>query len=199
MAQNKEFEKKMQKAFKTFNRFMLFMWRLGMGPWINCWPEVVGRIMVITHTGRKSGLKRQTPVNFAIVDGQIYCTAGFGKTSDWYLNMLANPDVEVWLPDSWWLGTAEEVNDPAARLPLLREVLINSGFAAYAAGIKPKSMSDEDLDRATASYPLLLIRRREARTGPGGPGDLAWVWPLATMILLPMALRRRGKKRKCCR
>jgi deazaflavin-dependent oxidoreductase (nitroreductase family) len=178
---------------------MLFMWRLGMGPWINVWPEVVGRIMVITHTGRKSGLKRQTPVNFAIVDGQIYCTAGFGKGSDWYQNMLANPEVEVWLPDSWWTGTAEEVKDPEVRLPLLREALIASGFAAYAAGIKPKSMSDEDLDRATADYPLLHIKRSEPRTGPGGPGDLARVWPLATMILLPMALRRRGKRRKCCR
>ena len=88
-------EKKMQQGFKQFNKFMLLMWRLGLGPWINAWPEGIGRIMVITPTGRKSGLKRQTPINYAIVDGEVFCMAGFGKTSDWYRNVKANPGVET--------------------------------------------------------------------------------------------------------
>lgn len=149
--------------------------------------------MVITHTGRKTGLRRQTPVNYAIVNGEIYCVAGFGPVSDWYRNLLAHPQVEVWLPEGWWAGQAEDVSNSPENLRLKRQVLIASGFAARAAGIDPLHISDAELARQTADYRLVHIRRREARTGPDGPGDLAWVWPLATLLLLPLALRRRRK------
>jgi hypothetical protein len=52
-------------------------------------------------------------------------------------------------------------------------------------------MTDEALKAETTEYCLLHIRRTEARTGPGGPGELAWIWPLAAMILLPLVLLRR--------
>ncbi len=76
---------------------------------------------------------------------------------------------------------------------LLRKVLIASGFAAYAAGIDPLRLSDAELEAVTGSYRLVRIRRTAALTGPGGPGDLAWVWPLATFLLLPLAFRRRKR------
>jgi len=183
----------LRQGFKYFNRFMLLMWRLDLGPLLNWWPKVGGRILVLHHTGRKSGLPRRTPVNYAIVDGDLYCTAGYGRASDWYRNIQANPNVEVWLPDGWWSGTALDVDDDPRRLYLLRQVLIGSGFAAFAAGINPYMISDEALEAATRDYCLLRIQRSAARTGPGGPGDLAWVWPVATMILLPLALCRRKK------
>lgn len=186
-------EEKLRQGFKYFNRFMMLMWRLGLGPWINAWPEVGGRIMVITHIGRKTGIKRHTPVNYTLADGEIYCTAALGNISDWYRNIMANPEVEVWLPDGWWAGMAEDVTDSEVRTPLLRQVLIASGFAARAAGIDPVAMTDAELDAVTDAYRLIRIRRTEARTGPNGPGDLAWVWPLATMILLPLLLFRRKR------
>jgi hypothetical protein len=138
-------------------------------------------------------LQRRTPVNYALIDGDIYCVAGFGHISDWYRNVKANPAVEVWLPDGWWAGEAEEVGDEADRLPLLRGVLIGSGFAAEMAGIYPKTMTDEELEALTTGYRLLRIRRTAARTGPGGPGDLAWVWPMATFLLLPFVFWRRRR------
>jgi deazaflavin-dependent oxidoreductase (nitroreductase family) len=183
----------LRQSFKQFNRFMVGLWRLGLGPWVNLWPEVGGRIMVIRHTGRKTGMARYTPVNYTIADGEIYCTAGFGNISDWYRNILAHPEVEVWLPDGWWAGLAQDVSETGTRIPLLRQVLIASGFAARAAGLDPISMTNEQLEAATADYRLVRIQRTEARTGPGGPGDLAWVWPLATMILLPLILLRRRR------
>jgi deazaflavin-dependent oxidoreductase (nitroreductase family) len=183
----------LRQGFKQFHRFMLGLWRLGLGPWVNLWPEVGGRIMVIRHTGRKTGIVRYTPVNYTIADGEIYCTAGFGSVSDWYRNILAHPEVEVWLPDGWWAGLAQDVSETSTRIPLLRQVLIASGFAARAAGLDPISMTNEQLEATTADYRLVRIQRTEARTGPGGPGDLAWVWPLATMILLPLILLRRRR------
>jgi deazaflavin-dependent oxidoreductase (nitroreductase family) len=160
---------------------------------INGWPAVGGRILVLTHTGRKSGLKRRTPVNYAVVDGELYCTAGFGRLSDWYRNITADPQVEIWLPDSWWTATIEDIGDSEKRLSLMRQVLLGSGLVAPMLGLDPRKLTDEELDAATAKYRLLHIRRREARTGPGGPGDLAWIWPLSTFILLLLALLRRKR------
>lgn len=179
-----------RRSFKYLNRFMLTLWRLDLGSYFNP-TKWGGAIMVLTHTGRKTGLRRRTPVNYAIVDGELYCTAGFGRYADWYRNIMANPAVEVWHPDGWWAGEAEDVSNSPKRLHLLRQVLFGSGFAAYAAGVNPVDMSDAELDAATTDYRLLRIRRTEARTGTEGPGDLAWVWPLSTLVLLLALLRRR--------
>lgn len=148
-----------RRIFKRFNHFMLLMWRLGLGRWINAWPAVGGRIMVLRHTGRKTGLRRQTPVNYARINGDVYCTSGFGASSDWYRNLMANPQVEVWLPDGRWVGEAEDVSDGEQRLQWMRQVLIASGFAAYLAGINPRRMTDNDLAAATSDYRLIRIRR----------------------------------------
>ena len=163
---------------------MLLMWRLGLGKWINMWPSVGGRIMVISHTGRKTGLRRRTPVNYALINGDVYCTAGFGRVSDWYRNIMVHTAVEIWLPDGCWVGEAVDVSDCEMRLPIMRQVLVASGFAAYPAGINPRTMSDEELDQATADYPLVCIQRTAACTSTDGPGDLAWIWPVAAFALL---------------
>ena len=193
---NPHSDETLRQLFKYCNHCMLLMWRAGLGRWINVWPEGIGRIMVLTTTGRKSGLRRRTPVNYAIVDGEVYCTAAFGPGADWYRNVRANPFVEVWLPDGWWEGEAEEVTDSARRLPALREVLIASAFAGRAAGIDAQNMTDAELDALTREYRLIRVRRGAARTGPDGPGDLAWVWPVATTVLALMLLMRPRRRRR---
>ena len=183
----------LRKGFRQLNKFMVLMYRTGLGRSLNAWPAVGGRILVIRHTGRTSGLARFTPVNFARVDGEIYCTAGFGAVSDWYRNLLAQPEAEVWLPDGWYQVHAEDVSDDPRRLALMRAVLKGAGFASFAAGINPYTISDAALARTTQIYRLVRLRPGPARTGAGGPGDLAWVWPLATCVLVPLALRRRRR------
>ena len=178
----------LRQAFKWFNRFMLLMWRLGLGNWFR-YPNLGGQIMVLVNVGRKSGLQRQTPVNFALVNGELFCTAGFGHTADWYRNILVQPKVEVWLPHGRWVGEVEDITASVDYAQLMREVLIGSGFAARMAGINPKVISNEDLIAATRGYRLLHIRRTRAATGPGGPGELAWIWPVLTFLLLFWRMR----------
>ncbi len=190
-----ENEQRLRRGFKYFNFFMIGLWRLGLGSWVNLWPKVGGRILVITHTGRKTGKRRHTPVNYAILNGEIYCTAGFGSISDWYKNILLNPQVEIWLPDSWWVGLAEDASDHPERKEILRQVLISSGFAAKAFEIDPQTMTDEDLEALLLTYRIIHIRRSAARTGKGGPGDLSWVWPLTTFLFFFMYLFKRPHKR----
>lgn len=194
---NPALEARLRRGFRSFNRFMLLMWRLGLGPWVNIWPAGFGRIMVLTTVGRTSGLPRRTPLNYAVVDGELYCVAGFGGVSDWYRNLRANPHAEVWLPDGWWDALAADISDSPRRPELMRAVLRGSGFVAPLAGVDPRRLDDAALDTATATYRLVHIRRTAARTGPEGPGDLAWVWPAATHIVLFLLLL--GRKDRCRR
>ena len=191
-------ETQLRQAFKYLNKFMLMMWRLGLGSWLNFWPSVGGRIMVLSHIGRKSGLKHHTPVNYTILNGDIFCVAGFGNIADWYRNIINNPEVEVWLPpNSWWEGVGKDISESQDRLPILRQVLIASGFAARAFGINPYTISDENLEELCKEYRLLRISRKAPLTGTGGPGDQAWVWPRAVAILLPFTIflvLRKNKK-----
>jgi deazaflavin-dependent oxidoreductase (nitroreductase family) len=185
-------EDNLRRIFKSFNRFMLLLWRLGLGTWGNG-TSFGGSLMVLKHTGRKTGLSRQTPVNYTIVEGDVYCTAGFGKVSDWYLNIMANPEVEVWLPEGRWAGIAKDVTEQENIHFIFRQVLIASGFAGPLFGANPKQLSDLDLINLLETYRLIRIRPARALTGPGGPGDLAWVWPAATFVLLGLLLFRRRK------
>jgi len=50
---------------------------------------LTGYIMVLKTTGRKTGRQRFTPVNYAILDGKVFCLAGFGKLAHWYRNLPA--------------------------------------------------------------------------------------------------------------
>ena len=187
-------EERLRQGFKRYlNPFMLAMWRLGLGGWFKVCPEISGNVMVLRHIGRKTGLKRYQPLNFAIVDEDIYCIAAFGGISDWYRNISANPNVEVWLPTGWCAGVADDVSDSLARLQLIRQVLIGSGFAAHLAGLNPPKIPAQEIEAASEKYRLLRIQRSTARTGPGGPGDLGWVWQLATFILLGLVLFRRKR------
>lgn len=185
---------RLRRAFKTLNRLMLLNWRLGLGGLINQWPDLLGRYMVIVHTGRKTGARRRTPVNYAEVDGSVYCVAGFGAVSDWYKNLVAHPQVAVWLPDGQWAGLAEEIVEPALRLSAMREVLIASAFAADLAGVHPHTMTDAELDAVTRDYRLLRINRMMPLDGPGGPGDLVWTWLLVGMIVGASAVVWLGRR-----
>jgi deazaflavin-dependent oxidoreductase (nitroreductase family) len=173
-----------RRFFKKMNVFMLWMWRLGFRKWFNICPPLLGRIVVLTHTGRKSGLKHRTPVNYSVIKGELYCMAGFGSISDWYRNMVKTPQVEVWLPGSWWAGVAEEVDFDHRPLPILRQIVKDSGFAGFLFGVNAYKMSDEQLAAATETYRLLHIRRTERLHGSRGPGDLAWIWLVPAAALL---------------
>ncbi len=174
---------RLRGLFRRLNRFMVLLFRLGLGRYVgNPW---TGYIMVITTTGRKSGLRRHTPVNYLQGEGEVYCMPGFGTNSDWYRNLLANPRVEVWVGGKAWLGRAETV-PPAEALPLYRRLMERAGFADRAfTKVNLSTVSDEDLARLPGAGPLTRIRlERELLPPPKRPGDLAWAWPVAIAAYL---------------
>lgn len=186
----------LRQGFRRMNRGMLLLWRLGLGRMAGMWPGGFGRLMVIEHVGRKTGTRYRTPVNYTVVGDDLYCLAGFGGRTDWFRNVLARPDIAVWLPDGRWEAQAEDASSDPHRLDLMRRVLIDSGFAAPLIGIRPQQIGDDDLATATASYHLLRIRPVALKHAPDGPGDLAWVWrPLGVAFVVGFLLGRRRRGR----
>ena len=145
----------LRKVFHATNPFMVFMIKIGMGWMMEIMPSVSGRILVIKHRGRKSGREYLTPVNYAVVNREVYCTAGFGSISDWYKNMMMNSNVEIRLPHGWRKVQAEDVSDSPKRVFLMRQVIIGSGFAGPLFGVNPKKLNDEQLDVITKEYRLI--------------------------------------------
>ena len=82
------------------------LYALGLGP-------IYGRIvLLLTTTGRKSGLPRVTPLQYEEVDGTIYVGAARGQKADWFRNIIANPNVEVRLKSRRFRGVGEPITDP---------------------------------------------------------------------------------------
>ena len=72
-----------------------------------------GLVLLLTTTGRKSGLPRQTRLQYEKEGGVIYVAAARGQRADWFRNILANPRVEVQLEGQSSRGLAEPITDPA--------------------------------------------------------------------------------------
>ena len=165
---------RLRRMFRSMNRGMVLMWRLGLGHWADAWPSVGGRILVVEHHGRKSGTRYLTPLNFTPEHRSRFCLAAFGTRSDWYRNALAAGRVIVWLPDGTWIARVADATDEDGARDRIRRVLIDSGFAARVFGLNPNAMTDAEIDAATADYRLVrldLIDRCEEE-----PADLRWVW-----------------------
>lgn len=186
----------LRHTFHLMNRGMVLLWRLGLGRVANLWPKGFGRLLVIEHTGRRSGSRYLTPVNYTTVGDDLYCVAAFGERTDWYRNLLATPNTAVWLSNGRWEAGVADVSDDPQRIDLIRRVLIDSGFAAHLFGLHPHHIGDEDLAEATATYRLLRIRLLQRRAAPNGPGDLTWIWlPVLGAAMAAGLLRRRSKRR----
>lgn len=89
------------------SRLLKALYALGLGP-------LVGRlILLLTTTGRKSGLPRVTPLQYEESDGAILVGSARGRKSDWFRNVVANPHVLVLVKSRRFRGLAEPITDPA--------------------------------------------------------------------------------------
>lgn len=73
-------------------RAPIWIYHLGLGGLMG------GRFLLLNHTGRVSGLSRQTVLEVTNHDAKTntyYVAAGFGKKSDWYQNIQKIPEVMI--------------------------------------------------------------------------------------------------------
>jgi deazaflavin-dependent oxidoreductase (nitroreductase family) len=167
---------------------MVPLFRLGLGLFVG--NPLTGYIMVVKTIGRKTGKERYTPVNYAIIDGNIYCMAGFGKDTHWFRNLQSQPKVEVIIPSGPLAGVAEDATNSEEDIHILRQILKNSGFAGFFAGFNPYTISDIELREKIRGFPLVRIRPTGIGSGAGDAGGWLWILSLAaTMFALWFILR----------
>ncbi len=97
MTQNNTFEQKANGLMrypqdgwrKAMWKAPIQLWRLGMAP-------VIGNhTLLMTQTGRKSGLPRRTMIEYHHINGTKYAPCAFGEKAHWYKNIVADPRVTI--------------------------------------------------------------------------------------------------------
>jgi deazaflavin-dependent oxidoreductase (nitroreductase family) len=84
------------------------------------------RELLLTTTGRKSGLPRTTPLNFITMNGAYVVAAGWGTHSDWYRNLLADPEVVVQVGKRRFAARAHLVEEPETQKELVGQLVSRS-------------------------------------------------------------------------
>jgi deazaflavin-dependent oxidoreductase (nitroreductase family) len=131
------------------------LYAVGLGPFM-------GRIvLLLTTTGRKTGLPRTTPLQYEEVDSAIYVAAAQGQKADWFRNIVANPNVEVRLKSHRLQGTAEPITDPA-RIADFLELRLRRHPKMVAAILRleglPAQPSRAQLERYASKLALVAIK-----------------------------------------
>jgi deazaflavin-dependent oxidoreductase (nitroreductase family) len=143
-------------AFRILNRHIVVPgFKIGLGRLIS--NPLTGRIMVLKLRGRKTGEIRYTPVNYAKIGENLYCYQGRHLKGVWYLNILANPHVEVILPGGTLKGFAEEVDEMEAA-HAIQQILKSSGLGAFIYGFNPFTVTDDLLLKKLAGIPVIRIK-----------------------------------------
>jgi deazaflavin-dependent oxidoreductase (nitroreductase family) len=97
-----EFWSKMKNVQRVHQR----LYASGKG-WIVGW-----LILLLEHTGRRSGKRYATPLQYERINGAYYVGAARGQQADWFRNVQADPHVHVQVSRLAFDCTAEPVTDP---------------------------------------------------------------------------------------
>lgn len=136
-------------------KFHMFLYRIGLGP-------VIGKfILLLTTTGRRTGLPRVTPLQYEEIDGAIYLGSTRGVESDWFKNAKANPRVHIRVGSREFEGTAEPVTNPSRIADFIQYRLQRHprmvGAVLAAEGL-PRHPSREELEKYASKLAMLLVR-----------------------------------------
>lgn len=80
------------------------------------------RFVLLTHTGRKSGLPRQTVLEVVRYDkstGACIVASGWNTKSDWFQNVTANPIIVIQIGNHCSAATAKRLSPDAGAKELL--------------------------------------------------------------------------------
>ncbi len=141
------------RLMRRFNRWMEGNFQRGIGP--------ARVVLLLTTTGRKSGLPRVTPLQYEQVSGEYIVGSARGAHADWFLNIQADPRVEVQIKGRRFPALAEAVTDPERiagffELRLKRHPLM-IGLLMRLEGL-PLRYTRHDLERFAAQKAMVVIQ-----------------------------------------
>ncbi|MCJ7709907.1 MAG: nitroreductase family deazaflavin-dependent oxidoreductase [Chloroflexi bacterium] len=173
----------LRRGFKILNqRFMIPIHRAGLGAWLST--PIGGYMLLLRVRGRNSGVMRETPLGYFVAEGSAWVLAGFGPRTEWYRNLCADPNVEVWMPGGRHAGIAAEELDPAVRARILPPLLKSMSGPALMIGVNPWTATDEAIIETLAWVPLIRLQLDDGplEPGPDDPGGRAWIWRQAVAL-----------------
>lgn len=113
----KIFEPKLPRGLpRIIFRFPIGLYHAHLG-WI-----MGHRFLLLTHTGRKSGLPRQNVLEVVRYDknsGACVVASGWGVNSDWVINIIANPRINYQVQNQMMIGIAERLSPDEGAQELL--------------------------------------------------------------------------------
>ncbi|MBB1252025.1 nitroreductase/quinone reductase family protein [Streptomyces alkaliterrae] len=128
-----------------------FRARRGSGPLGDDLPFNADGLLLLTHTGARTGTRRTNPLGHLELDGgRLFVVASFmgaPRHPDWYHNVLAHPEVEVELGGEHFPALASEA--AAEEHPRL-----------YAEALSWWPFLEDHQRRAGRRIPLVELRRR---------------------------------------
>ncbi len=143
------------RKFKTVQNLHKFLYRIGLGPLIGI------IVLLLTTTGRKSGLPRVTPLQYEVIGGNYCLGAARGKKADWVRNIEADPRVTVRVKNRRFNGTARvstDVNEIADFLETrLHHHPLMMGMIMQKAHHLPRRPSRAQLEALAADDVMVVI------------------------------------------
>jgi deazaflavin-dependent oxidoreductase (nitroreductase family) len=143
------------RKMKNIKKIHRVLYAIGLGP-------LVGKIiLLLTTTGRRSGLKRVTPLQYEEINGKYYLGAARGTKADWVRNIQVDPCVEVHVKDRHFVGRAEVVTNPS-RIADFLEVRLERhphmmGFIMERAHHLSKQPTRKQLEELAKDEALVII------------------------------------------
>ncbi len=129
--------------FRYANRYgMIPLHRAGLAAWLG--NPVTGWQCLVTTIGRRSGLRRHTPLGYLVMDGAAWVMAGYGPATLWYRNVLDDPRVELLLPGRPPIAAlAAEERDPSVRARVIPPLARSMAIPGAMMGCFPPTSADE--------------------------------------------------------
>jgi deazaflavin-dependent oxidoreductase (nitroreductase family) len=171
--------------------------RAGGGPLLST--PLAGSILLLRTIGRKSGLVREAPLGYTVIDGRVVVVTGYGRGAHWFLKAQADRRVEVLLPGALIAGEAVEITQPDQARAAFRALIQSMGVVARLTLGDIRAKSDAEVDRLVSAFPILAITPTAVRPGPFDPGGVGTrintaLWAaLAAATLAAAASRRRNR------
>jgi deazaflavin-dependent oxidoreductase (nitroreductase family) len=192
----------LRRAFLLLNRWVAApLIRAGGGPLLAT--PAAGSILLLRTTGRKSGLVREAPLGYTVIDGRVVVVAGYGRKAHWFRNALADPEVEVLLPGARLAGRAGEITEPAELRAAFRTVIESMGVVGRLTLGDIRGRTDTEVDTLAQGFPVLAITPTAVLPGPFDPGGIGTRINSASSVLLVAAgiavvVRRRKRAGRAC-
>lgn len=140
---------------KNIQKIHRVLYAIGLGP-------LIGKIiLLLTTTGRKSGTKRVTPLQFEKIGDDYYLGAARGLKADWVRNIQSKPQVEIRVGAKQFQGQAEVITD-SSRFADFMEVRLARhprmiGFIMEKAHGLPKRPSRKQLEGLAKNEAFVIV------------------------------------------